>query len=101
MRKVRTFTLEVWHMKRYTIGLAALAVLAATGCEQVGEPPVPGENLVTITEGWSYRFDALPGDRLDVVMIPEGDMLARCDDMGGVLRVDVFRSIATCEGVDF
>lgn len=88
-------------MKRYTIGLAALAVLAATGCEAAGEPPVPGENVVTISEGWPYRYNALPGDLLIIVMRPEGDMLARCDDMGGALRVDIFRSIAVCEGVDF
>ncbi len=87
-------------MKRITIGLAALAVLSATGCEMTAEPPT-GENHITITEGWSYRFDALPGDRLDIVMTPEGDMLARCDDMGGALRVDIFRSIAVCEAVDF
>lgn len=87
--------------RRRILALAALALVAAAGCEMTAEPPVPGENLVTITEGWSYRFDALPGDRLDVVMIPEGDMLARCDDMGGALRVDVFRSFAVCEGVDF
>lgn len=88
-------------MRRRVIVLASLAVLAATGCEMTAEPPTGDRVVVTVTEDWPHRFDALPGDRLDIVMTPEGDMLARCDDMGGVLRVDVFRSMATCEGVDF
>lgn len=89
-------------MKRFA-ALALVAVPMLAACEQVATscPPVPTANVITVPEDYGYPFDAKPGDRLDVILIPEGDTQSRCNDMGGILVVQFDRNLWTCQGVDF
>ena len=63
----------------------------------VGQPPVVPvvvPAVVLVSEG-GYVPDMVSGQRLDVLMAPDGGEDARCDDMGGTLVGFI------CEGVDF
>ena len=90
--------------------LVTSILLAITGSLLIAtspETPSPEEtqHVITITENWGFDFDAQPGDRLDVVMVPEtlaeGDTYERCLAMGGGLVVDQVRLVEVCQDVDF
>lgn len=73
-----------------------VCAVALAGCA-VRPPPV---NVVTIPESYSAPFDAVHGDRLDLVMDPTGNMAGRCTAAGGEL-VRRTSGVYVCEGVDF
>lgn len=94
-------------------GALMLIAVIGTACEyptttNVCDPlaTADGGRVIVIPESWTIPFDALPGDRVDVLMeVVAGrdtsDVIAACDDMGGELIVNVQRMTWTCEGVDF
>jgi hypothetical protein len=70
-----------------TIAAATIGTLAACGDAEY-------RNVITVTEDVE-RFSAEPGDQVNIIMTAGGDILGRCDDMGGTLDVDI------CIDVDF
>lgn len=90
-----------------TLAALALTALPMGGClgTAPAAPPAPAGVTFTIPEEWPWDFDALPGDRLDILLIPEslaeGSPEERCDRMGGAYRLDRTRNLELCEGVDF
>ena len=94
--------------------LAAFLALASAGvggldphgfkCTPAPAPVRPAY-VITIPEDWPWYFNALPGDRLDVLLIPEllaeGSPQERCANMGGTYYWDPDRGLEICEGVDF
>lgn len=90
-----------------TTTLAALGGCGATdGPADVASSTVPPTTtrpaqVVVIPEDYAYPFDAAHGDRLDLVMNPDGGQLARCDDAGGELIYNPWSLVWMCEGVDF
>lgn len=76
-------------MKRLFLG--AVAMFTLTGCQvfTIGE-----------WEVWPTEWDANSGDRIDVVMSPEGDWVERCNHMGGE-PIQIGPNVLRCEGVDF
>lgn len=72
--------------------------------------PVPVVEQAPIPVHWVVDeydrepFDARHGDRVDVEMDPEGDVLARCEDMAGELiwtDDEATSAHYVCEDVDF
>lgn len=57
--------------------------------------------VIYVGEEYNARFAARPGDTIIVVMLPAGDPVARCNDMGGEPVWNPYTTISTCEGVDF
>lgn len=68
--------------------------------DQVVAPSRPAQ-VIYVGEEYVGGFDARPGDTVIVIMAPKGDVVARCDDMGGESIWNPYTSIATCEKVDF
>lgn len=68
-----------------TIAIAALTLVAATGCElQQGQP-----DHITVTELEAPWVDVTPPTELWIEMIPEGDFEARCaGNFGGTFWND-------------
>ena len=96
-------------MKRVRRWLLVILVAASgTACEyptttNLCDPiaTADGGRVLTITETWTEPFDALPGDRLNVLMVADGGQVERCQDMGGEMIHDPRRMTWTCEEVDF
>lgn len=82
-----------------------LALGFAVACDEGQPTPTPSINSaptgmeIFVDEDATVMPDLEPGDRLSVRMVPEtranGDPLARCLDMGGVLTLDMI-----CHDVD-
>jgi len=64
-------------------------------------PTARPAQVIFVGEDYNTRFNAVHGDTIIVVMKPAGDVVARCNDMGGEPVYNPFTLINTCEGVDF
>lgn len=88
-------------MKFARIAIAAIAS-CVPNCHGANRPAeIRPAQIIFIGESQKFGFDARSGDTVIVVMNPTGNILARCDHMGGELIYNPFTTIWTCEKVDF
>src|SRR6478609_2963687 len=84
------------------VGMAAVGVLTALGCAAVAShDSTPKGVTITIPEDYDMRFDARPGDTLNLIMYPEGNYVGRCINYGGTLKVDTLRQTYVCQDSNF
>jgi len=86
---------------------ALIATCFAVGAAVVGCNVTPDGaigNHYLLEEGVAFEGDLVHGDRLDIVMDPDGDWIATCEDMGGepIFDPEAIEAVAyVCEDVDF
>lgn len=56
--------------------------------------------VVTRCQGDESPFDVKSPDRLDIIMVPDLDWVAECENMGGE-PVVLVSGLTVCEGVDY
>jgi hypothetical protein len=91
------------------VGSAVIGVIPSCNVSESGEVTVTYGQHHLLVEGVQFEGDLVSGDRLDIIMNPEGDTRARCDHMGGRLElhlpdaVDEVGQVAreVCAEVDF
>ncbi len=84
----------------------ALAAACGTGAhtapaEAAAAKPACQADVVTVWEDEATTCDLSAPQRLDVLMTPAGDWVARCDDLGGEPIARVPNFVFACEGVDY
>jgi len=89
-------------MLRVAAGAVMALAAAIPGCApDAAAPTERPAQTIHVGEDQHFAFDARPGDVIIVTMNPDGDPVARCNDMGGEPIWSPWTTIYECDGVDF